>query len=117
MSEMPGSIQVRVHESASQVIYSDAVIVNGTPLGFVLNFGQWAPEQVGLVRVYARVGMSPNHLKLLAQILAQNVTGYEARFGKIVVGESREAPHQHIGFEPIDEKPQGGQSSGGPAPA
>jgi hypothetical protein len=93
------------------------VIVNGTPLGFVLNFGRWAPEQVGLVRVYSRVGMSPKHLKLLAQILAQNVSGYEARFGEIVVGDSREAPHQHIGFEPITEKPSGGQDPGRQAPA
>jgi hypothetical protein len=117
MSEMPPSIQVKVHESASQVIYSDAVIVNGTPLGFVLNFGQWAPEQPGLVRIYWRVGMSPNHLKLLAQILAQNVAGYEARFGEIVVGDTREPPHQHIGLEPLPEKAEGlgagGQQPGG----
>jgi len=99
MSELP--IQVKVHESASQVVYSDMVFINGSPLGFVLNFGQWAPEQPGLVRVYARVGMSPNHLKLLARLLVQNVAGYEAKFGGIVVGDDREAPHQHIGFEPI----------------
>jgi hypothetical protein len=98
MSEMP--IQVKVHESASQVIYSDVAFLSGNPLGFILNFGQWAPEQPGLVRVYARVGMSPNHLKVLARQLAENVAGYEAKFGEIVVGEEREAPHQHIGFTP-----------------
>ena len=63
MSRLP--IQVKVHESASQVIYSDMAFVSGSPLGFILNFGQWAPEQPGLVRVYSRIGMSPNHLKLL----------------------------------------------------
>jgi len=103
MSQLP--IQVKVHESASQVVYSDMVFVNGSPLGFVLNFGQWAPEQPGLVRVYSRIGMSPNHLKLLARLLAENVAGYEAKFGEIVVGDDREAPHQHIGFSPKPAPP------------
>ena len=101
MSQVSG-VQVKVQESASQVIYSDVVLINGSPMGFVLNFGQWAPEEPGLVRVYSRVGMSPNHLKLLARLLAENVAGYEAQFGEIVVGDRREAPHKHIGFEPVE---------------
>lgn len=96
------AVRVKVHESASQVIYSDVVLINGSPMGFVLNFGQWAPEEPGLVRVYSRVGMSPNHLKLLSRLLAENVAGYEAQFGEIMVGDSREAPHKHIGFEPVE---------------
>ncbi len=97
MSELP--IKVKVQESASQVVYTDAVLINGNPLGFVLNFGQWAPEEPGLVRVYTRVGMSPNHLKLLAQLLAQNVEAYEARFGEMVVTEDRAAQGHRIGFD------------------
>ena len=95
-------VKVKVQDSASQVVYTDAVLINGNPLGFVLNFGQWAPEEPGLVRVYSRIGMSPNHLKLLARLLAENVAGYEAEFGEIVVGDKRAAPHNHIGFEPVD---------------
>ena len=96
------SIQVKVEDSASQVIYTDAVLVNGSPLGFVLNFGQWAPEQAGLMRVYSRVGMSPNHLKLLARLLMQNVEGYEREFGTISVApQPTEPPHRHVGFEPV----------------
>ncbi|HEX2646874.1 MAG TPA: DUF3467 domain-containing protein [Candidatus Dormibacteraeota bacterium] len=97
MSDMP--IRVKVHESASQVVYTDAVLINGNPLGFVLNFGQWAPEEPGLVRIYARVGMSPNHLKLLAQLLTQNVAAYEARFGEMVTAEDRAAGAHRIGFD------------------
>jgi len=97
MSELP--IKVKVQESASQVVYTDAVLINGNPLGFVLNFGQWAPEEPGLVRVYTRVGMSPNHLKLLAQLLTQNVAAYEARFGEMVVTEDRAAQAHRIGFD------------------
>ena len=97
MSELP--LRVKVQESASQVIYTDAVLINGNPLGFVLNFGQWAPEEPGLVRVYTRVGMSPNHLKLLAQLLAQNVTAYEEKFGAMTSTEDRAASGHHIGFD------------------
>ena len=93
MSYLP--VKVKVQDSASQVIYTDAVLINGNPLGFVLNFGQWAPEDPGLVRVYSRVGMSPNHLKLLAQ----NVAAYEARFGEMVVTEDRAANAHRIGFD------------------
>ncbi len=97
MSELP--VKVKVQESANQVIYTDAVLINGNPLGFVLNFGQWAPEEPGLVRVYTRVGMSPNHMKLLSQLLMQNVAAYEQRFGEMVVTEDRAARAHHIGFD------------------
>ena len=97
MSEMP--LKVKVEDSASQVVYTDAILIHGNPLGFVLNFGQWDPEEPGLVKVYARVGMSPNHLKLLAQLLSQNVTAYESKFGQMVVAEDRAAPGHHIGFD------------------
>ena len=95
MSELP--IKVKVQESANQVVYTDAVLINGNPLGFVLNFGQWAPEEPGLVRVYSRVGMSPN--QLLAQLLTQNVSAYEAMFGEMVVTEDRAAQAHRIGFD------------------
>ncbi len=62
MSEMP--LRVKVHDSASQVVYTDAVLINGNPLGFVLNFGQWAPEDPGLVRVYCNV-----HPRMVAYVL------------------------------------------------
>jgi len=104
MSEMP--IKVKVQESANQVIYTDAVLINGNPLGFVLNFGQWAPEEPGLVRVYTRVGMSPNHLKLLAQLLAQNVSAYEEKFGEMVVAHDRAADAHRIGFDTVPPEPR-----------
>ncbi|GAC1655187.1 MAG: hypothetical protein NVS9B1_07800 [Candidatus Dormibacteraceae bacterium] len=106
MDEVPqSSIQVKVQDTASQVVYTDAVLVNGSPMGFVLNFGQWAPEQPGLVRVYSRVGMSPNHMKLLAGLLTQNIEGYEKQFGPIPTSpQPVEPPHRHLGFEPAPPK-------------
>ena len=104
MSDLP--IRVKVQDSASQVVYTDAVLINGNPLGFVLNFGQWAPEEPGLVRVYARVGMSPNHLKLLAQLLSQNVAAYEEKFGEMVSTQDRAADAHRIGFDTVPPEPR-----------
>ncbi len=98
-------VRVKVQDSASQVIYTDAVLINGNPLGFVLNFGQWAPEDPGLVRIYTRVGMSPNHMKLLSQLLVQNIAAYEARFGEVVVTEDRAASAHRIGFDAVAQPP------------
>jgi hypothetical protein len=98
MSELP--IRVKVQESANQVVYTDAVLI-GNPLGFVLNFGQWAPEEPGLVRIYTRVGMSPNHMKLLSQLLAQNVAAYEEKFGEMAVATDRAAEAHRIGFDTV----------------
>ena len=104
MSQVSG-VSVKVQGPASQVVYSDVVLINGSPMGFVLNFGQWAPEEPGLVRVYSRVGMSPNHLKLLSQLLLQNVQAYEARFGEMVVTEDRAANAHRIGFDTEPPRP------------
>jgi len=49
--------------------------------------------------------MSPNHLKLLAQLLSQNVQAYEARFGEMVVTEDRAANAHRIGFDTEPPKP------------
>ncbi|HEX6488388.1 MAG TPA: DUF3467 domain-containing protein [Candidatus Dormibacteraeota bacterium] len=98
MAQQP--IQVTVQPGSEQVVFSDVVVLNGGPTGFVLNFGQWAPDQPGLVRVYSRVGLSPNHLKMLWKLLEQNIQGYEAKFGAIPIGDTPEVPHSHIGFEP-----------------
>src|SRR3979411_3333641 len=97
MSELP--VKVKVQESASQVVYTDAVLINGNPLGFVLNFGQWAPEDPGLVRVYTRVGMSPNHMKILSQLLTKNESAYAETFGDVADTDDRAAGAHRIGFD------------------
>jgi len=49
--------------------------------------------------------MSPNHLKLLSQLLSQNVQAYEERFGEMVVAEDRAANAHRIGFDTEPPKP------------
>lgn len=58
------------------------------------------------MRVYTRVGMSPNHLKLLSQLLAQNVAAYEEKFGEMVVAHDRAADAHRIGFDTVPPEPR-----------
>jgi hypothetical protein len=50
--------------------------------------------------------MSPNHLKLLAQLLAQNVEAYEEKFGEMAVTEDRAAHAHRIGFDTLPPEPK-----------
>ena len=49
--------------------------------------------------------MSPNHLKLLAQLLTQNVAAYEEKFGEMAVAEDRAANAHRIGFDTLPPTP------------
>jgi hypothetical protein len=42
-------------------------------------------------------------MKLLAQLLTQNVAAYEAKFGEMVAAEDRAAPGHRIGFDPAPD--------------
>ena len=47
MSELP--VKVKVQDSASQVVYTDAVLINGNPLGFVhVRFAHGSATAAGL---------------------------------------------------------------------
>jgi hypothetical protein len=45
--------------------------------------------------------MSPNHMKLLSQLLAQNVAAYEEKFGEMAVATDRAADAHRIGFDTV----------------
>jgi hypothetical protein len=50
--------------------------------------------------------MSPNHLKLLSQLLAQNVAAYEEKFGEMVATHDRAADAHRIGFDTVPPEPR-----------
>jgi hypothetical protein len=101
-------LQVQVSEPHADVLYSDQAFISYTPVGFTLDFAQLTP-QIGLSRIVSRVGMSPIHLKLLVQVLSQNLQKYEEQFGVVQIThqmvEQHSPPHQHIGFKPDDKHP------------
>ena len=99
----PGQVQVQIPDIHADILYSDQAFVFFTPAGFTLDFAQLTP-QAGTSRVVARVGMSPVHLKLLGEVLAQNLKRYEDQFGIVTVTPQMVAQHNRqthpFGFHP-----------------
>ncbi len=107
-----GQIQVQIPEQRFEVLYSDQAFVSHSPVGFTLDFAQVTP-QLGMSRVVARVGMSATHLKLLVNVLTQNLTHFEELYGPVnvtpaMVQQHEQATH-HIGFHPVSEEAPKGQ--------
>ncbi|HEV3232404.1 MAG TPA: DUF3467 domain-containing protein [Candidatus Dormibacteraeota bacterium] len=99
----PSPVQVQIPEQHSEIAYSDQAFVYFTPVGFTIDFAQLTP-QIGMSRVVSRVGMSATHLKLLVQVLTDNLHHFESQFG--VVQVTPQMVEQHvpqrlgIGFHP-----------------
>jgi hypothetical protein len=79
-------------------VYSNVMMVTHTKEEFVLDFMMVTPP-VGSVT--ARVITSPSHLKRMISALTENLTKYEAKFGKLTA--AKEPPKPAIGFHPSVE--------------
>ena len=79
--------KVRVAPDKAEAKYSDFVIVTKNALGFNFDFAQRVPgnDQINIV---SRVGMSPQHAKLLTNILGKHIDEYEKKFGKIKIPQA-----------------------------
>lgn len=76
--------QIQIPETSASVLYSDQVMLTHSPVGLVLDFGQFTP-QMKMTRIVARIGMSPLHAKLLMKALGDQINAYEKQFGEILV--------------------------------
>lgn len=94
-------VQIQIPEPHAEIAYSDQAFVYFTPVGFTLDFAQLTP-QIGISRIVSRVGMSATHLKLLVQVLSENLDRYESQFGAVQVTPQMVEQHVHqrqgIGF-------------------
>lgn len=99
----PSQVQVQIPDMRMEILYSDQAFVFFTPVGFTIDFAQLTP-QMGMSRVVSRVGMSATHLKLLVQVLNENLARYEQQFGSVQVTPQmvqEHVPQRHgIGFHP-----------------
>jgi hypothetical protein len=99
----PSQVQVQIPDMRMEILYSDQAFVFFTPVGFTIDFAQLTP-QMGMSRVVSRVGMSATHLKLLVQVLNENLARYEQQFGLVQVTPQMVQEHvpqrQGIGFHP-----------------
>ena len=97
-NEQPKQLQINISQDAIKALYSDVVFLSITPFGITLDFGQQLPA-AGRVEIVSRVSVSPQHAKLLAEVLIANVKEYEKQFGEIKITEKmKKAMNKKIGF-------------------
>jgi Protein of unknown function (DUF3467) len=77
-------IQLQIDEQTAQGVYVNMAMVNHNETEFVIDFVYVQPQAPKAV-VRARIINSPRHMKRLLHALQDNVSKYEAQFGKIDV--------------------------------
>jgi hypothetical protein len=75
-------IQLQIDEQTAQGVYVNMAMVNHNETEFVIDFVYVQPQAPKAV-VRARIINSPRHMKRLLHALQDNVSKYEAQFGKI----------------------------------
>jgi hypothetical protein len=88
MAEQPKPVQVQIKADEKELVgqYANLAMIHHTTEEFTLNFIYVFPN-MPQGKLLASVIVSPGHAKRLLQALAENISRYEAQFGKI-----REAP-------------------------
>jgi hypothetical protein len=77
----PRPVKIEIDAETAKGRFVNAAVVTHTEDAFFVDFALAYPRQP--VRVLSRVIMSPQHAKALLRTLADNVSRYEARLGKI----------------------------------
>jgi len=86
-------IKIKIRDEDLKGVYSNLMQVSHTKEEFVLDFFLVSlPEGI----LASRVIMSPGHLKRMIKALAENVSKYEEKFGKI---EEAVVPETPLGFQ------------------
>jgi len=94
-------INVELGEKESEGIYSNFVVISHSPAEFVMDFTRMLPG-VPKTKIYARIIMTPQHVKSLSKALIDNIEKYEKQFGEIkLVGEEQT---KSMGFQTADGK-------------
>jgi hypothetical protein len=83
---VPGQQQVNIElgEKEAEGIYSNLAIITHSPAEFVIDFTRILPG-IPKTKVFARIVMTPQHTKLLANALLDNIQKYESKFGEIKI--------------------------------
>jgi hypothetical protein len=98
MSEKPTSpqtqmqIQIEIDPVTANGMFVNLALVNHTETEFTLDLLYVQPQAPkGTVR--ARAITTPKHMKRLLLAISDNLAKYEARFGKIELGDTPHFPH------------------------
>jgi len=96
-SANPNQINIELGEDIAEGVYSNLAIITHSHSEFVLDFVRIMPN-VPKAKVKARIVVTPEHAKRLAQALADNVRRYEAQFGPI--NSPEQPPTPPMSFRP-----------------
>jgi len=80
----PHQIALELGERESEGIYSNLALIAHSPSEFFIDYARVMPG-VKKTKVYARIVMTPQNVKMLLNALEQNIKKYEERFGKIKI--------------------------------
>ena len=90
-------IKVELKEPEAEGIYSNWVMTTYGPSEFIIDFGRILPG-LPKTKVYARIVMTPQHVKRLLEVLGKNVKAYEEKFGDIKTLPTQQDGAKGIGF-------------------
>jgi hypothetical protein len=94
-------LSVELGEKEAEGIYSNLVLITHSPAEFVIDFTRMVPG-VPKAKVYARIIMTPQHVKSFLKALQENIERYEKEFGEIrILGEPGQG--REFGFKPAAE--------------
>ncbi|KPJ60767.1 MAG: hypothetical protein AMJ46_04660 [Latescibacteria bacterium DG_63] len=82
MEKKQQPISVELGEKEAEGIYSNMVLITHSPAEFILDFARVLPG-VPKSKVFARIVMTPRHVKGLMEALKENITKFEAQHGTI----------------------------------
>jgi hypothetical protein len=88
-------INIELSEEIAEGIYSNLAIISHSPSEFVVDFIRMVPN-VPKAKVKSRIVLTPQHAKRFLAALNDNVTRYEAQFGKIVEPDNNPYPHMNF---------------------
>ena len=100
MSEKPASpqavqLQIEIDPATANGAFVNMALVNHTETEFTLDLIYVQPQAPKAI-VRARAITTPKHMKRLLAALQDNITKYEARSGKIDVGEMPTSPQTGV---------------------
>lgn len=94
-------INIEIGEKEAEGIYSNLAIISHSPAEFIIDFTRVLPG-IPKSKISARIIMTPQHAKMLANALKENIEKFEAQFGEIQV--SGGGPQPIFGFQPPPPK-------------
>jgi hypothetical protein len=90
-------INIEIGEKEAEGIYSNLAIISHSPAEFIIDFTRVLPG-IPKSKIHARIIMTPQHAKMLANALKENIDKYENQFGEIQIAGV--ASDQSFGFQP-----------------